>query len=694
MLLKNRDIAPSTDAQTLRVIIEEQLKDLPTLPVVVAKILQTASSPRASARDLQALISVDGGLTAKILRLANSSFYGRQRRITTLTDAVLVLGFNTVRNLALSASMLDSLAPRGAAQVFDWRAYWEHCTAVALLCRMLARRKGLPAGGVEEAFVAGLLHDIGKLFLGKYCPELLAEVVLTAETYRLSMGEAEWMLMGTTHALLGQTIAERWNFPDTLASAIGAHHEPDAWKGDPALAYIVHGANVLAQWGGIGVVDAARPRLDPEVDAWLALTTVEREDLLEQLRDEMATTHALLGWEAGDAQGPAAEDAARPVNLPSGAAAGAETDLSVAVAAEGVAGIVHEKALVIAASSTIAAIRSLLAEGAAALVPVWGSVLFLWDDDAHRFAAHPSDGGNELLCRIGEQQMRESLLDAVLGRETVAAGPVVVAAPRALRALAADHRFLACTLRSGQKTLGFLLLGQPAREAAPDAARAEALGVLAGHAAAGVLRVQGFRASVGALAAAIDARDPNRVGHSGRVHDLAVACARKMGLSEPRVETLATAALLHDVGKIAVPEHILNKPGRLEPAEFENVAAHATSGAHLAGHSFGEVMPFILCHHERWDGSGYPAGLRGEQIPMESQILAVCEAWDAMRAGHSYRPASTTADARRELQAGCGTQFNPAVVAAFLGVVPEDDAPGGAAAAAAAARAGASDGRR
>lgn len=631
------------------------MKDLPTLPIVVAKILQTAASPHASAADLQALIAVDAGLTAKILRLANSSFYGQSRRITTLKDAIVILGFNTVRNLTLSASMLDSLSPRGAAQVFDWRAYWEHCAGVAACARLLARRRGLPTAVQEEAFVAGLLHDIGKLFLGRYCPDVLADIVLNAETFQVSMEEAEWRLIGTTHALLGQEIAEQWNFPAPLASAIGAHHHPDGWRDDPTLTYLVHTANVLTQQAGVGALDPQLPRLDAEVDGWLSLNTVQREDLIIDLHREMSDMEALLGWESS-------EPADRPntVCLPAKAMGeAAEDDLSA---------VVHEKALAIARVNTLAELRDLLMAGAAALAPIWGSTLFLWDDDQSRFTPR---AGNDLLARIGEAQLRESLLDDALPLAPCPTGCLApVAAPRALRSLGEGHRFLVCALAGSQKTIGFLLLGQSAREIAPTDAQGQALQTLAAHAAAAILRVQSFQISVGALAHAIDARDPNGGAHSSRVRDMAIACAKHLGLTEARSETLEVAALLHDVGKLSIPDHILAKPGQLNPEEFRNVAGHSSAGAHLAGHTFGEVMPFILCHHERWDGSGYPAGLRENQIPLESQIIAVCEAWDAMRGDRPYRAALSVEAARRELRGNSGTQFDPAVVDAFLAVAP------------------------
>lgn len=651
-------IAPAAAADDLKRVIADQMRDLPTLPLVVAKILQTAGNPHASAPDLQALIAVDAGLTAKVLRLANSSFYGRQGAIGTLEAAVALLGFSTVRNLTLSAPLLDSLQPRGTAQVFDWRAFWEHCNASALCARLLARQKGLPDAVAEAAFVAGLLHDIGKLFLGKYFPDLLAEIVLTAETYGVSHAEAEWRLMGTTHALLGQEIARQWNFPADLCESMGSHHDPDGYRDDPTLTYLVHAGDALTHQAGIGAISVAPVRLDREVAEWLNLTSIEREDLLAQLQDEMKDVQALLGWEA-------VEDPAVPC---AAAVAASVTDKETGEACEPDA-IVHTCSLALARADTISEVRSHLFEAAVALADsIWGTALFLWDDDAARFLAGKDD--NRVLTRVGEQQMRESLLDTALsfGRRAML---TTVRAPRERGALAGRHRFLLCPLAGRDKTLGFLLLGQSTAGAVPvpgpDAARA--LATLAAHAAAAIARVQSFLLSVTTLSAAIDARDPGGVGHARRVRDLSVACAERLGLSQARIETLAAAALLHDVGKLSVPDRILSKPGRLDDDEFRNIASHTTTGAHLAGHAFAALLPLILCHHERWDGTGYPAGLRGAQIPVEAQIIAVAEAWDAMRVGRAYRPALASGDAWRELERARGAQFSPQVVTAFLSVL-------------------------
>jgi len=171
-------------------------------------------------------------------------------------------------------------------------------------------------------------------------------------------------------------------------------------------------------------------------------------------------------------------------------------------------------------------------------------------------------------------------------------------------------------------------------------------------------------ATVEALATAIDARDQVGVGHVRRTQIYAVGLGRLMDLSEGEIDALRTGALLHDIGKLAVPDHILNKPGRLTQAEMEKTKIHSSVGASIL-EKVGfptPVVPTVKYHHEFWDGSGYPEGLRGSQIPLTARILAVADAFDTLRGARPYRPAISREDACSFLRAGSGSQFDPKLV--------------------------------
>ncbi len=176
------------------------------------------------------------------------------------------------------------------------------------------------------------------------------------------------------------------------------------------------------------------------------------------------------------------------------------------------------------------------------------------------------------------------------------------------------------------------------------------------------------------LADAIDAKDAYTKGHSGRVADYSKEIAKRFGYSADRQEEIYMMALLHDVGKIGVPDAVINKPGRLTDEEFEKIKVHPERGARILSNI--EEMPKLATgarwHHERFDGRGYPDGLAGEDIPEEARIIAVADAYDAMTSHRSYRDIIPQEVVKGELVKGSGTQFDPRFAAIMLEIINED----------------------
>jgi putative nucleotidyltransferase with HDIG domain len=173
--------------------------------------------------------------------------------------------------------------------------------------------------------------------------------------------------------------------------------------------------------------------------------------------------------------------------------------------------------------------------------------------------------------------------------------------------------------------------------------------------------------AVESLNATVDAKDPATAGHSRRVQRIALALGGELGLTPLQLDALRFGALFHDIGKIAVPDAILVKPGKLDHDEYARMKTHSAEGARIV-EKFGrlrEAVPIILHHHERWDGAGYPHGLAGEDIPLAAAIVGLADAWDAMTTDRPYHRALTIAEAFAEVSAGRGRQFSPAVVDAF-----------------------------
>jgi diguanylate cyclase (GGDEF)-like protein len=196
-------------------------------------------------------------------------------------------------------------------------------------------------------------------------------------------------------------------------------------------------------------------------------------------------------------------------------------------------------------------------------------------------------------------------------------------------------------------------------------------------AAAGPLdggRIHGKRnglSAVYALVSVVEARDPYVYGHSRKVNTYAVALAEALGLSPDEVSRVSTAARLHDIGKIGIPDEVLNKKAKLSRENWETIKAHPRLGTNIVSNipQLIGCADTILHHHERWDGGGYPEGLKGEQIPLESRILAIADSFEAMSSARPYRPALSREDVLEELRKGAGSQFDPNLVEVFIEIV-------------------------
>jgi putative nucleotidyltransferase with HDIG domain len=184
---------------------------------------------------------------------------------------------------------------------------------------------------------------------------------------------------------------------------------------------------------------------------------------------------------------------------------------------------------------------------------------------------------------------------------------------------------------------------------------------------------QSLRETIETLNNAVEARDPYTAGHSQRVRRVALAVGRALALPPEQLAVLDTAALFHDIGKIAMPDSILTKPERLTRGEQTLMREHVTRGADIVSKfpPFQDAAPGIRYHHERWDGHGYPEGLSGEQIPLEAAIIGLADAWDTITSDRGYAPALSLGDALAEIRAGRGKQFSPRVVDALWEVAKQ-----------------------
>jgi putative nucleotidyltransferase with HDIG domain len=264
--------------------IIQDLGQIPTMPTIAAKVMQIVNDPHSSAEDVAKFISRDVALTSKVLRLANSAFYGIPRTISSVNSAIVILGFNTIRSLVLSASVLKVFPAKPGLVKFDRKAFWKHSFMVGIASRMVAqiyRRKKLV--DMETAFSAGLLHDIGKIILEQFSNEEYLPVLKAAKDQAQPLVLVERNMLGMSHADVSGMLVDKWQMPNELKGPIVFHHNPLEDSASQDMACIVHYANHLCHLKGSGCMEneTYAPFIE-QIEAVLALG-ISRDELLEEL---------------------------------------------------------------------------------------------------------------------------------------------------------------------------------------------------------------------------------------------------------------------------------------------------------------------------------------------------------------------------------------------------------------------------
>jgi len=221
-----------------------RLQSIPTLPTVALRVMEITANPKSSANDLMDIISPDVSLTTKILKIANSPFYGLTREISSLQHAVTVLGFKEIRNLVISTVAFDSFKNLGKNNKFDINKFWRHSFYCALAAKTIAVDMKIES---SELFVAGLVHDIGKLamyitFPGEF---MMQAEIMNPLKIKYTAFEAEKDVFGMTHDEVGMKLLKKWMFPESLLTAVGYHHRPQEADKKSNFPMIVHVADIL-----------------------------------------------------------------------------------------------------------------------------------------------------------------------------------------------------------------------------------------------------------------------------------------------------------------------------------------------------------------------------------------------------------------------------------------------------------------
>jgi HD-like signal output (HDOD) protein len=262
------------------------IRDLPTMPHVASKVLELSSDPDTSADRLQQVIADDQAMTARILKIANSAMYACSRRINTLSEAIVMLGFNSIRSLVVTSAARNLYGGSGARLGLKERLLWEHSIGTAFACRLLAERRH-PALR-EEAFLAGLMHDIGKLVLNLQVPDRFEEIVQIVYNENREFHATERELLGFDHGRVGALLVNKWKLSPVLEEVIGEHHTPESLGADRPLLLHLDLANRLSHKLGIGFQEEPDlDLLDSVANRILGYAESDLAEVVEQLQETL-----------------------------------------------------------------------------------------------------------------------------------------------------------------------------------------------------------------------------------------------------------------------------------------------------------------------------------------------------------------------------------------------------------------------
>ncbi|MDR0330982.1 MAG: HDOD domain-containing protein [Chitinispirillales bacterium] len=265
------------------------LKSLHTQPAVIAKITQMLQNPATNAEELGMAIRADQVLASRVLKLVNSAFYGFPGRIGSISHAVILLGFSTVKNIVLTASVLELFAVRGGGK-FNAHEVWKHSLACGVAAQCLAR--AVKYEGQEECFVAGLLHDIGKVIMFQIVPNEFNNVIECADKTKTLFYDSECKLLGISHQQIGGMLIEQWRLPTKILDAVANHHTP---HGGSLLTAVVHCADIFARALGYGNGgDNKMPKVSDSAWESLGLDGVNLEKLLGSIGKEWEKAEVYL----------------------------------------------------------------------------------------------------------------------------------------------------------------------------------------------------------------------------------------------------------------------------------------------------------------------------------------------------------------------------------------------------------------
>lgn len=274
--------------------IEKSVQDLPALPAIVTRVLRETESPTACAQSIERLIASDQALTSKVLRVVNSAYYGLSGQVSSLSQAIVILGLQQIRNLVLSVSAFSTMKPKTPRQHEILRVFWLHSFGTAACTQLIAKTKRFNVQDTETAFVGGLLHDIGRLFLFSNFTQTYDQVIRYSEEKGMAVDVAEQKLLGLSHSDVGAQMATQWRLPKPLIEMIGAHEGPFTGEIAPML-YAIHVSDWITKDLYFESNEALVAPMDDQVRTWLGYSDEEIEDLREVVNQKVEEASTLFG---------------------------------------------------------------------------------------------------------------------------------------------------------------------------------------------------------------------------------------------------------------------------------------------------------------------------------------------------------------------------------------------------------------
>jgi HD-like signal output (HDOD) protein len=276
--------------------VREYVRGMPSLPTTVSKVLEVCNNPKTSPIDLDRVIQLDPVLMGRVLKLINSAYYGLGTQVTTLVRAIIMLGVNTVKNLALSSAVLDRVSSKKDFRALNMDAFWRHSLCVGVTAKLVAKRRGVDPKGLEEYFAAGLLHDIGKIPLNFALADHYVQAMTTADRDRISILQAERRVIGLDHCEAGGLVAEAWKLSGAIADTVRWHHDLATYSGENAdVLRTVAVADYFANREGIGFSGGRYPeRIAPEIFGLLGVEKTLLEELEEPVNAEIEKAKVFL----------------------------------------------------------------------------------------------------------------------------------------------------------------------------------------------------------------------------------------------------------------------------------------------------------------------------------------------------------------------------------------------------------------